>query len=322
MTHLFLTLSIIFNIVFVWYIIQLLKRFLTFQEELDNFSVTLEEYRDHIDIVNGLERFYGDETLGNLLRHSKALVEECQSFQRVLRQEEKNMPRKRTKNHYFRKEHQDAIVEYCQTQDPKRRNELYKDLLVQYLMKWLTRLFIRTSSPLFPISILSKDDCKNWLITVLYNFDPEKGSKAFTYFSVVSKNWFIAEVKKTSKKAKRETHLEEYFLTHSDQANTTTIQQLVVHNTYIEDRNKHEFFLHLNKEIQGWKKMPLRENEVKTIQAIEILFNEANNIEIFNKKAIYLYIREITGLNTKQVVSSLNKIRKRYRDFKKEWDDQ
>ncbi len=88
MTHLFLTLSIIFNIVFVWYIIQLLKRFLTFQEELDNFSVTLEEYRDHIDIVNGLERFYGDETLGNLLRHSKALVEECQSFQRVLKQEE------------------------------------------------------------------------------------------------------------------------------------------------------------------------------------------------------------------------------------------
>ena len=88
MTHLFLALSVVLNIVFVWYIIQLLKRFLTFQEELDNFSETLEEYRDHIDIVNGLERFYGDETLANLLRHSKALVEECQSFQRVLRQEE------------------------------------------------------------------------------------------------------------------------------------------------------------------------------------------------------------------------------------------
>ena len=88
MTHLFLVLSIIFNVILIWYIIQLLKRFLTFQEELDSFSVTLEEYRDHIDIVKGLERFYGDETLGNLLRHSKALVEECQSFQRVLKQEE------------------------------------------------------------------------------------------------------------------------------------------------------------------------------------------------------------------------------------------
>ena len=88
MTHLFLTLSVVLNVILIWYIVQLLKRFLTFQEELDNFSITLEEYREHIDIVNGLERFYGDETLGNLLRHSKALVEECQSFQRVLRQEE------------------------------------------------------------------------------------------------------------------------------------------------------------------------------------------------------------------------------------------
>ena len=88
MTQLFLALSIVLNFVFIWYIIQLLKRFLTFQDELDTFSETLEEYRDHIDIVNGLERFYGDETLGNLLRHSKALVEECQSFQRVLKQEE------------------------------------------------------------------------------------------------------------------------------------------------------------------------------------------------------------------------------------------
>ena len=88
MTQILLNLSVILNIVLIWYIIQLLKRFLTFQEELDTFSETLEEYKDHIDIVHGLERFYGDETLGNLLRHSKALVEECQSFQRVLKQEE------------------------------------------------------------------------------------------------------------------------------------------------------------------------------------------------------------------------------------------
>jgi len=88
MTHLFLAISVVLNIVFIWYIIQLLKRFLTFQEELDVFSETLEEYKNHIDIVNNLERFYGDETLANLLRHSKALVGECQNFQRVLRQEE------------------------------------------------------------------------------------------------------------------------------------------------------------------------------------------------------------------------------------------
>jgi hypothetical protein len=44
-------------------------------------------------------------------------------------------------------------------------------------------------------------------------------------------------------------------------------------------------------------------------------------IEIFNKKAIYLYMREITGLNTKQIVSCLNKMRQRYRLFKNKWDN-
>ena len=46
-----------------------------------------------------------------------------------------------------------------------------------------------------------------------------------------------------------------------------------------------------------------------------------DQIEIFNKKAVYLYMREITGLNTKQIVSALNKMRERYRTFKKKWND-
>jgi len=52
-----------------------------------------------------------------------------------------------------------------------------------------------------------------------------------------------------------------------------------------------------------------------------ILFDSVEDIEIFNKKAIYLYLREITGMNTKQIVTQLNKMRKRYREFKKDWEN-
>lgn len=79
--------SALVNIFLIWYIVQLLRRFLTFQEELDDFSIKLEEYEGHIDIINNLERFYGDETLGNLLRHSKAVVQECRQFQSILSSE-------------------------------------------------------------------------------------------------------------------------------------------------------------------------------------------------------------------------------------------
>ena len=74
MIEILFTISILINIFLIWYIIQLLRRFLTFQEELDNFSFKLEEYEGHVKIINDLERFYGDETLKNLLRHSKSVV--------------------------------------------------------------------------------------------------------------------------------------------------------------------------------------------------------------------------------------------------------
>lgn len=64
----------------------------------------------------------------------------------------------------------------------------------------------------------------------------------------------------------------------------------------------------------------MKPNEQKVYEAIKILLDSPDTIEIYNKKAIYLYIREITGLNTKQVVNNLNKMRVRYRVFKKKWN--
>ena len=81
-----------------------------------------------------------------------------------------------------------------------------------------------------------------------------------------------------------------------------------------------EFWQHLFREIDKWENLKLKENEKKVLDAIRILFNSIDEIEIFNKKAIYLYMREITGLNTKQIVNNLNKIRKRYRNFRNEWE--
>ena len=237
------------------------------------------------------------------------------------------MPRKSKKNHYFTKVHEQAIIDYCNSESPKERNELYKEFIGPVFDEMVDKIVYTYKFTTLPNIDTLREDCKNWLITVLNKFDPSKGSKAFTYFSVVSKNWFIAEVKKTSKKIKREIHIEDYYFssetgTKVSQYSSNVEQRLIVHNTYVDDRSKHEFFQHLKNEVTEWKKLPLRANEMKTVQAIEILFNESENIDIFNKKAIYLYIREITGLNTKQVVSSLNKIRKRYSEFKKEWDEQ
>jgi predicted RNA binding protein with dsRBD fold (UPF0201 family) len=66
----------------------------------------------------------------------------------------------------------------------------------------------------------------------------------------------------------------------------------------------------------------MKENDQKVYKAIIVLFESKEDIEIFNKKAIYLYLRELTGLNTKQVVNSLNKFREKYSTFKQDWLDE
>ena len=95
---------------------------------------------------------------------------------------------------------------------------------------------------------------------------------------------------------------------------------MVTKHKYESEREYREFWISLFKEIDSWENLKLKENEKKVLEAIRILFNSIDEIEIFNKKAIYLYMREITGLNTKQIVNNLNRMRDRYRNFKKQWE--
>jgi hypothetical protein len=82
-----------------------------------------------------------------------------------------------------------------------------------------------------------------------------------------------------------------------------------------------QFWQSLLTEINSWQNLKLKPNEQKVLDAVVTLMENIEQIEIFNKKAVYLYMREITGLNTKQIVSALNKMRERYRTFKKKWND-
>jgi hypothetical protein len=159
-----------------------------------------------------------------------------------------------------------------------------------------------------------RDECKIWLTTILSKYDPNRGSKAFSYFSVITKNWFIHKVKQTSKRAKREVDYEDA-LKQVDQ------EKIICHNPFHEEQEFKDFWKSLWSEIECWETNDMKENERKVYNAVRTILNSVEEIEIFNKKAVYLYLRELTGLNTKQIVSQLNKLRKRYFLFKKDWDE-
>jgi DNA-directed RNA polymerase specialized sigma subunit len=223
--------------------------------------------------------------------------------------------KKKRKNNYFTIVHQDAIIAYCRTEDRDVKEQLYRQYIGPAFNELVDKIVFTYKFNNLPNVDDLKDECKIWLTTILDKYDPTKNSKAFSYFSVITKNWFIHKVKKNAKKLKREVYLEEV-------VTNQNMNELIVHNEYLGKREKYEFFAHLGEEVKKWEtNVKVKENEKKVLQAIEILFDTSTDIEIFNKKAIYLYIREITGLNTKQIVNNLNKIRSKYRGFKSDWDD-
>ncbi len=223
--------------------------------------------------------------------------------------------RKRTKRLYFTQVHEDAIIAYNNSEDSRERTLLYVKFIQPAFNEMVDKIVFTYKFTNLPNIEDLREECKIYLTTILNKYNPDKGSKAFSYFSVITKNWFIHKVKKNNQQNKREVDLNE--LTVDNQ-----LEFASVFMTYEEDKQKEEFWNLLWEEIEVWEKMKLKTNEEKVLKAVKILLEDKDNPElIFNKKAIYLYIREITGLNTKQVVNNLNKLRAKYRVFRYRWNE-
>lgn len=225
------------------------------------------------------------------------------------------MPRKRSGKHYFTKDHENAILKYVATDDQRVRTELYSVYIGPAFNEMVDKIVYTYKFTNLPNIDPLKDECKVWLTTILEKYDPNKGSKAFSYFSVITKNWFIHKVKKNAKRARTEVLYDEL-------PKAIENERLVTHNKYHKQREEKEFWMSLWAEIDHWDTGNLKENEKKVLEAVKILLNSIDEDDmIYNKKAIYLYLRELTGLNTKQVVNNLNKLRAKYRIFKKNWNE-
>jgi hypothetical protein len=218
--------------------------------------------------------------------------------------------KKVVKNQYFTKKHEDAILEYASIIDNDRKTILYVKYIQPAFNEMVEKIVYTYKFNTLPNIDDLKSECKTWLTTILDKYDVSRGSKAFSYFSVITKNWFIHKIKKNNNK--KEVYIE-------DIKDTSQEEELVYEESYCTSRENEEFWYALENEMQNWFDKRLKENEVKVYKAIMLLFKESENIEIFNKKAIYLYMREITGLNTKQVVNNLKKFKYKYEDFRRNW---
>ena len=77
-------LSVSLNVLFIWYLRKVLKDLLLVSETIGDLFEDIDNFSSHLENVHSLETFYGDETLQNLIRHSKDLLDEFDQYKNIL----------------------------------------------------------------------------------------------------------------------------------------------------------------------------------------------------------------------------------------------
>jgi len=217
--------------------------------------------------------------------------------------------RKKSKN-YFTKDTEAAIVRYNNEPNPEVRSIIYRDE-IHYPFFKLTENIIHT----FKFYYTEVDEIEHlqheiitFLLTKMHLFNPDKGAKAYSYFGTIVKNWLIIYNTKNYKKRVNSAPVDDlykdetYSYNLEDERVTDELSDFIDHYIkYVED-NFNLFFP--------------KGNDSKIADAILELFRKRESIEIFNKKALYIYIREIMATNGLEVKTpKITKIANRLYDL-------
>jgi len=214
------------------------------------------------------------------------------------------MAKKKSKN-YFTQETEDAIIEYNNEPDDRKRNDIYQER-IHYAFDKLAENIIHTFKFYYfdYSSIDVKNEVVSFLVVNMHKFQEGKG-KAFSYFSIVAKNYLIMANNSNYKKLK--THME----LDSDELRKKTYFDDIHEKTAFS----YEYFVKLFVRYLG-KHLPnlfksARDKQIAN--AVLELFRKIDIIENFNKKSLYILIREMTGIKTQYITSVLKVMRKHYK---------
>jgi hypothetical protein len=159
-----------------------------------------------------------------------------------------------------------------------------------------------------------KKDCLTNLYETLPKYDPSKGTKGFSYFNVVAKNWFIQKTREKNKRNKLESELY-YDLDHEAAKNDPNFS-VSPHEDVLTER---EFWFRFYEAMDSWRDKLTKKSEKQVLESVIFLMRNPDLVTIYNKKAVYLYLRELTGLNTKQVVVNLKKVKSLFTKWKESY---
>ena len=78
-----LVVSVAINVLLLWYIRKMLSKLLYVSDSIGSLLVTAKNFSNHLDGLHAMEMYYGDETLGALIKHSKQVIEDIKEFEDI-----------------------------------------------------------------------------------------------------------------------------------------------------------------------------------------------------------------------------------------------
>jgi len=219
--------------------------------------------------------------------------------------------------HYFTAETQAAIEKFQQAETNDEKSELYTKDIMPAFDKLAENLILIYGFAKGRHDFGSlKNDCVTFLYETLYKFDPSKGTKAFSYFNVVAKNWLILNTRK--KKKVQDNSYSIHDLAGFNQVDRKAILHHQISESPDDVLIAGEKRAEIQKTLEILKEKVVNTNDVACINAVIVVFEKIDDLDLLNKRAIYVYIREISGLNSKQLSTSMSTIRRLYRQVKSE----
>jgi len=227
----------------------------------------------------------------------------------------KKVAKKSDLKYYFHSGTHDAIVDFQAESDMRKKEIIYVNEILPAFSKLVENLIFIHGTTATIMSEDFKNDCVTFLYETLKKFDASRGTKAFSYFNVVAKNWIIVKSRQRQKQINRHISMEDRGIMseiemvpfdiykHDPLANTETL-----HNETVDN---------IGKMLDIVKNKLSCDNDKICMDSIIKLFENIDSLESLNKRAVFVYVRDMTNLTPKQLSSSMSAIRKHYREVSK-----
>ena len=222
----------------------------------------------------------------------------------------KKKRRKKTKM-YFGTPVQNAIIRYNETSNPVIKNRIYGEHIHAAFEKMAENLIHTFKFYYFDYPFEDvKAEVVSFMVMQIPKYQPDKG-RAFSYFSIVGKNYLILNNNNNYKKMKSQ-----------DKIDVLDFKRDITSESTAREKNEfdREF---VDKMLDYWDNnitnIFRRQKDILVADSVLELFRKRRNIENFNKKALYIMIREMTGSNTQHITRVINQMKKYYYSMMQEF---